>query len=276
MTFVGVGMTTCAATSVRTGENCVNFDRTSTATHLISIIAAEGKLALFARSAADVLHLHVTGLLIIRTFAFYQNNKKILYILLVVAAIAIAGAIGITELVEKLQGPPPAGDTYGCEFGTSDATAIEYGFLVLFEAILMGLTVHKRFAYYRDSRSPLLMKLYWDGLIYMSFVLLASLFNIIIKLPFFVVDNFASIMDSPQLVIHGVLASRIFFNLRETNLQTQQMVFGSHIPLSRAGAASTNADGDIGSLLFRQVGSTILSHTNEGDQPAEARVGHQA
>ncbi|KIJ68196.1 hypothetical protein HYDPIDRAFT_106345 [Hydnomerulius pinastri MD-312] len=244
MTFVGAGMTTYASTSVRTGENICGR-------RIIS-------------------HLHVTGLLIIRTFAFFQNNKKILYILLMIGAIAIAGAVGTTQWVEKLQGPPPAGDKYGCEFAVSDTSAIPYGFLVLHEAILMGLTIYKRFAYYRGSRSPLLMKLYWDGMIYMSVVLLVSLFNTVVQLPFISVDNFASIMDLPQLVIHGILASRIFFDLRETSLQTPQMVFGSHTPLSRARAASPNADGNISSLVFRQVGGTILSHTNEGDQPAEA------
>ncbi|KAG2079097.1 hypothetical protein BDR04DRAFT_1146792 [Suillus decipiens] len=88
MAFVAAGMTSYAAIATRANENCSRFSQASNAIHIISIVASE-------------------GLLIIRTYAFWQQKKKLLAVLLVLAAICIACAVSITQVTTLLFKIPP-------------------------------------------------------------------------------------------------------------------------------------------------------------------------
>ncbi|KAG1745755.1 hypothetical protein EDB19DRAFT_462200 [Suillus lakei] len=210
VTFIGAAMTTFAAVADRSKYNsCSTFNNVSSASHMISIIAAE-------------------GLLIFRTFAFWQQSKKVLAWLLVLAAICVAGSIGVTKAVNNLNPPAPGANTTGCVFESGKTSAIQYGFLILFELVLVILTVYKRFHFYRDSRSRLVTTLSRDGLVYMTCIIMASVANIFVDL--FASATYTNIMDAPQLVIHGVLASRILFNLRESR-DSESAIIGGIFPL---------------------------------------------
>ncbi|KAG1742938.1 hypothetical protein EDB19DRAFT_1827634 [Suillus lakei] len=96
MAFVAAGMTAYgeqlvpvspAAIATRDNEDCSHFSAASNAIHIISIVAAE-------------------GLLIIRTYAFWKQSKRLLAILLVLAAISIACAVSITQVVGNLTAAP--------------------------------------------------------------------------------------------------------------------------------------------------------------------------
>jgi len=204
-------MTTYAAVADRSKfKSCSTFNSVSSASHLISIIAAE-------------------GLLIFRTFAFWQQSKKVLIWLLILAAICIAGSVGVTKVVDSLNPFAPGANTTGCVFESGKASAIQYAFLILFELALIILTVYKRFHFYRDSQSRLVTTLYRDGLVYMACIIMASVANIFVAL--FAPVSYTDIMDAPQLVIHGVLASRILFNLRQSR-ETDSEIIGGIFPLS--------------------------------------------
>ncbi|KIK45101.1 hypothetical protein CY34DRAFT_105659 [Suillus luteus UH-Slu-Lm8-n1] len=75
------------------------------------------------------------GLLIIRTYAFWKQNKRLLAVLLVLAAISIACAVSITQVVNNLAAPPDpsAPPTSNCTFEAGRSSAIQYGFLVAYE-----------------------------------------------------------------------------------------------------------------------------------------------
>ncbi|KAG1730785.1 hypothetical protein EDB19DRAFT_1912822 [Suillus lakei] len=117
MAFVAAGMTAYAAIATRDNEDCSHFSAASNAIHIISIVAAE-------------------GLLIIRTYAFWKQSKRLLAILLVLAAISIACAVSITQVVGNLMAAPvdpSAPPTSNCTFEAGRSSAIQYGFLVAYE-----------------------------------------------------------------------------------------------------------------------------------------------
>lgn len=212
-TLMGTAMTTYAAVTDRSKyTSCATFDNVSYSSHLISIIAAE-------------------GLLICRTFAFWHQNKKLLVWLLVLAAFSILGAVGVSRIVgifHPIDSPGP--HSTGCAFGSGKGSAIQYGFLIIYELVLMILTIYKRFNFYKGARTRLVTTLYRDGMIYMACITMTSFANILIALV--VPGNYTNILDAPQLVIHGVLASRILFNLRRESYQYDSAVIDGSMPLA--------------------------------------------
>lgn len=211
VTFMGTAMTTYAAVTDRSHYiSCATFNAVSYSSHLISIIAAE-------------------GLLIFRTYAFWGQNKKLLVFLLVLAAFSIVGAVGVSEVVSILRlVNSPGFDPTGCVFGSGKRSTIQYGFLILYELVLMILTIYKRFNFYKGVRSRLVTTLYRDGMIYMTCIIMVSFTHIVIALV--VPGAYTNILDAPQLVIHGVLASRIIFNLRQSR-ESNSMIIDGMFPL---------------------------------------------
>ncbi|KAJ8587396.1 hypothetical protein M405DRAFT_741907, partial [Rhizopogon salebrosus TDB-379] len=184
--------------------------------HMISIIAAE-------------------GLLIFRTYAFWQQSKKVLIWLLILAAICIAGSVEVTKAVDSLNPPAPGGtpNTTGCVLESGKSSAIQYAFVILFELALMILTVYKRFHFYKDSHSRLVTTLYRDGLVYMACIIMVSVANIFVDLLAPVRLFLPLIVLRPQLVTHGVLASRILLNLRQSR-ETDSEIIDRIFPLAHA------------------------------------------
>ncbi|KAG2358454.1 hypothetical protein BDR07DRAFT_1489433 [Suillus spraguei] len=199
MAFVAAGMTSYAAIATRANENCSNFSRASNAIHIISIVAAE-------------------GLLIIRTYVFWKQNKKLLAVLLVSAAICIACAVSITQVVSDLLATPvdpSAPPTSNCTFQAGRTSAIQYGFLVVYELLLLSLMVFKRNRDYRDSNSRLVKAVFQGGMQYITAMVFVSLANILIMSV--VPASYNMLMNLPQLVLHSMLASRVLFSLRESD-----------------------------------------------------------
>ncbi|KAG1735116.1 uncharacterized protein EDB91DRAFT_1250644 [Suillus paluster] len=206
MPFAAAGMTSYAAIATRANEDCSHFSRASNAIHIISIVAAE-------------------GLLIIRTYAFWKRNKKFLIVLVVLAAICITCAVTITQVVDNIVSTPanPSDDNPGfkdpptsnCTFEAGRSSAIQYGFLVAYELLLMSLTVFKKYKDYRDSNSRLVKAVFQGGVLYMTAIIFVSVANIVIMSA--VPASYDMMMDVPQLVLHSMLASRVLFNLRESD-----------------------------------------------------------
>ncbi|KAJ8584663.1 hypothetical protein M405DRAFT_936477 [Rhizopogon salebrosus TDB-379] len=159
--FIVVVMNTYAAVANRSkSESCDTYESVSNAFHMISIIAAE-------------------GLLIFCTYAFWQQSKKVLIWLLILAAICTTGSVGVTKAVDRLN---PRTNTAGCVLESGKSIAMQYAFLILFELVLVILTVYKRFHFYEDLHSRLVTTLYRDELVYMACVIMASVANIFVGL----------------------------------------------------------------------------------------------
>ncbi|KAH7918893.1 hypothetical protein BV22DRAFT_1134257 [Leucogyrophana mollusca] len=203
MTFVGAGMTVYAAIGSRTARECTPFGMASNAIHIISIISAE-------------------GLLILRTYAFWQRSKIMLISVIIFGAGCLASAITMAMFIKIPALPESLVDTNtgACVFQTYRASSLQYVWLVVFELGLLGLTIFKRFRHYHYSTSPLITVLYRDGVYYMVTIIITSFLNMMVTL--FAPPSYNEILDTMQLVLHSVLASRILFNLRESNGSMQQ------------------------------------------------------
>ncbi|KAG2132445.1 uncharacterized protein EDB93DRAFT_1331694, partial [Suillus bovinus] len=191
MAFVAAGMTSYgkqlstspAATATRANENCSRFGQASNAIHIITIVAAE-------------------GLLIIRTYAFWKQNNKFLAVLLVLAAICIACAVSITQVIGNLVAHANPSDPHisKCTFKATRSSAIQYVFLVAFELLLISLMVFKKYQDYRDSDSRLVRAVFQGGVRYMTAIISVSVAHILIMCV--VPESYDEIMDLPQLVLH--------------------------------------------------------------------------
>ncbi|KAG1745756.1 hypothetical protein EDB19DRAFT_1906266 [Suillus lakei] len=227
VTLIGAAMTTFAAVADRSKyTSCLTFNNVSYGEQRYDRLefSKVGLMAFFIVLNPHAYHFYPVGLLIFRTFAFWHKNRKLLVWLLILAVICIVGAVGVTKAVNILHPAPPT------VFASGKSSATQYGFLILYElAVLMILTIYKRLHFYRGARSRLVTTLYRDGMIYMACIIMASIANICVALV--VPGAFTNIMDAPQLVIHGVLASRILFNLRQSR-QSDSVIVDGIFPLT--------------------------------------------
>ncbi|KAG1894764.1 uncharacterized protein F5891DRAFT_709661 [Suillus fuscotomentosus] len=190
--FAGVGMT--AYDALRISDKCASTLE-GNIIHIIGIVAAE-------------------ALLIIRTWAFWQKSKRLLIGLLVYSVLTIVAVLAVdlspTVLIPGEE--PPLGT---CYFESTRNGAVAYMFLAMFESVILTLTVYKRVHDYKNFESGIVVTLYHDGMVYMLCILGITLANVIIgaALP----SAYSNMLDTLQLVIHSVLASRILFRLRHTN-----------------------------------------------------------
>ncbi|EGO18982.1 hypothetical protein SERLADRAFT_374720 [Serpula lacrymans var. lacrymans S7.9] len=101
----------------------------------------------------------------------------------------------------------------GCIFAGNQTNAIQYAFLVVFEIVLLFLTALKRYKFYEHARDSIVITtLFRDNVLYMGAIISISLANIIVIVT--VLVNFDACREY-------VLASRILFNLRETQNYTR-------------------------------------------------------
>ncbi|KAG1727092.1 uncharacterized protein EDB91DRAFT_1350397 [Suillus paluster] len=180
------------------GESCVRFGQASNVLHIICIIAAE-------------------GLLITRIYASW-NSKRLLTFLLVfpVVCFIISYIISDTPLVfnssntTQINLPNPG----NCLFVGGRNSVFEYAALLLYELVLLCLMLFIKSRRYKNTVGPLQETFFNDSVRYMICIMITSSFSIILTMvpPI----TWVSITDSPQIVIHSVLASRILFNLRES------------------------------------------------------------
>ncbi|KAH7922960.1 hypothetical protein BV22DRAFT_621571 [Leucogyrophana mollusca] len=197
--FAGVTMSVYAALGNRAGQNCVAFGQASNALHIIGILAAE-------------------GLLILRTYAFWKCSKKLLAVLLVLAAACLAGAITsprfiiITLPSDRTENIIYWSDS-GCIFLTGRNASLQYVFLMFYEIVVLSLTAYQRLHSHRDSKNSVLATLYRDSMLYVACIILMSAITIIVG--FGLPLSYGAMLDCPQVVIHSILASRILFNLHE-------------------------------------------------------------
>ncbi|KAG2124759.1 hypothetical protein BD769DRAFT_1640618 [Suillus cothurnatus] len=127
--FVGVGMT--AYDALHVSNQCASTVE-GYIIHVICIVAAE-------------------SLLVVRTWAFWQKSKRLLIGLLVYIVLSVAGAITVDLIPTMLipgEEPPPG----TCYFEGIRSAAVVYMFLVVFESVMLILTVYKRFHNYKDCQ----------------------------------------------------------------------------------------------------------------------------
>ncbi|KAG1807690.1 uncharacterized protein BJ212DRAFT_1536116 [Suillus subaureus] len=252
MAFVAAGMTSYgeqlpvshAAIATRANEDDIEYSaRTLARLQMVINVLSSQRFTDFTAAIHIISIVAAEGLLIIRTYVFWKQSKKLLAVLLVLAAISIACAVSITDVVSNLLAAPvdpsdgnlgfKAPPTSNCTFQAGRSSAVQYGFLIAYESLLMSLMVFKRYQDYKDSDSRLVRAVYQGAVRYMTAIIcwwsfvqfnmscvesllpVVSVVNIVIMSV--VPASYNMMMDVPQLVLHSMLASRVLFGLRESD-----------------------------------------------------------
>ncbi|KAG1750465.1 uncharacterized protein EDB91DRAFT_1244047 [Suillus paluster] len=188
------------------GENCAEYGTASNVLHILSVVAAE-------------------GLLITRIYASW-NSKRLLTSLLAFSVICVVTSyiLSDTKLVSNSTNTTPIylpnmigvniPDPGDCLFMGGRNNVFNYAALLLFELVLFCLMLFIRFGMYKNTVGPLQKTFFKDTMKYMICIMIMSSFSILLTM--FPPVTWVAITDSPQIVIHSVLASRILFNLRES------------------------------------------------------------
>ncbi|KAG2123557.1 hypothetical protein BD769DRAFT_1670046 [Suillus cothurnatus] len=158
--------------------------------HIISIVAAE-------------------GLLVIRTWAFWQRSKRMLIGLVTYSVVTVIAATSINVLRNQ-------------QLTAVSNAVLVYAFLTLFESVILVLTAYKKFSDYRKFNSSIIITLYGGSMFYMLCIIAITVTNMVINAVFPV--GYTNLLDTLQVVIHSVLASRIMFHLRSSH----DLIYGMH------------------------------------------------
>ncbi|KAG2357242.1 hypothetical protein BDR07DRAFT_388290 [Suillus spraguei] len=185
--FIGAGLTVYDALNVDVPpargkvENII---------HIIGIVAAE-------------------GLLVIRTWAFWQRSKRMLIGLVTYGALTVIAITFINVRIGNVQLTAVPDDV------------LVYILLALFECVILALTVYKKFSNYRKSESSIVTALYSGSMFYMSCIIAITVLNALNDAVFPV--GYLGMFDTLQVVIHSILASRIMFHIRSSDDQVTEM-----------------------------------------------------
>jgi len=172
-------------------------------------------------------------MLIVRTYAFWERNRKILIGMCTFGVVCMVAAIVTSETIAS----QPSNSVYkalGCSGVESTiATAIQFICLIVYEMGMLCLNWIPFRRMKRQNSSGRFITLYRDGIVYVAAILVFSVINAVITLSTPI--QYSAIFNSLQMVAHSILTSRIFFNLRETMRWDQRST--PSIPLSDFHAA---------------------------------------
>ncbi|KAG1781203.1 hypothetical protein EV702DRAFT_1193385 [Suillus placidus] len=191
--FAGALMTSYSA--VKTwNTDCTPFNDAVNGIHFLGIIGSE-------------------GLLIARVYAFSGNKKAYLIILLSFGLVILVAAVILSAAPINFNIPVAP----RCVLEGARSSALPYVLLMFFEIVLMITTAFLRYRYYFGFHDTLIRSIYRDGLLYMFCITMMSTVNVIViaVLPL----SYSEMLNTPQIVVHSVLASRILFNLQANREQ---------------------------------------------------------
>ncbi|KAH9001908.1 hypothetical protein EDB86DRAFT_3130148, partial [Lactarius hatsudake] len=183
----------------------VKLDKVTTCLRLVAVLCSELILAT-------------------RTWAIWERSRRMLVFLAVLATACAATAIVIIErdIVTTVVAPSAAPTIQGvqqCQVLTSavkHAWIVPYLVVMVFEAVVLALTVYKILGYHRgipkQLRSKLFDVLWVDGVMYFVFMLLLGILNIGLVLQVQVPQLRAG-GTQLQTVLHSVLSTRIVLHL---------------------------------------------------------------
>jgi len=198
--FIGMALTAYAALRPNSPQ-CHRSSSDEDVFHAISI------------SAAEIL-------LIVRTYAFWKGDKRVLYGLIVYGTLILAAAL-IIGFIPNYNLLPNQEVLSGCYVVSTRNTALVYALILAFEIVILFLTAYKEYHDYRRVRvrKSVIHRLFFDGVFYITCIGLISVINVIIAAALPV--QYSDMLDIPQVTLHSVLASRIMFSLRKSTREVR-------------------------------------------------------
>lgn len=157
------------------------------------------------------------AIMIIRTYALWGNNRKILIFLLTFLGLIAAPVLVIlTFFLRSLKyGEPPLPTVTGC-YPTEGSIILfaDFVLLISLETVIMALTLWIGVKRFRHSHNRLVYTLYRDGIFFFVYLFLISAGNIIVLVagP----PEYVDLLNTFQRVMHSVLSTRVMLHVRDT------------------------------------------------------------
>jgi len=166
--------------------------------------------------------LAAEGLLLIRTIALWNSNRRVCHALTAIYCIVgivmfvcfvIMDSLKFSSICEETFPP----DVTASDTGLSRVTLGMFSSAAFFELVVLALTIHHGHTWRSGFRirGRITSAVIQGNLVYASSIFLTSIANI----AFFALpldDGWNGILTNFQAVLHGIVASRILFNLRDS------------------------------------------------------------
>ncbi|KAJ7260152.1 hypothetical protein C8J57DRAFT_1338310 [Mycena rebaudengoi] len=166
-------------------------------------------------------------MLVMRTYALYERNKRVLVFMIVVSCAAVGVAawsvVGRSSgSAEEEQQEPPPPQYIGCPSQVPKSASLDLAIawisMAVFDCMIFLLTLYRALSRHHSSGMTLLTVLLRDGSIYFGVMVLANLSNIITILAG---TNYTrGIATTSTNVISTIMISRLMLNLRDPVLST--------------------------------------------------------
>ncbi|KAI0340397.1 hypothetical protein BDW22DRAFT_1430992 [Trametopsis cervina] len=217
-----------------------------------------------------VLSQALVGLLLnIRTYALYERDRRIKWVLVVVSLTVLS--VGCWGVIANNSPPPEEPAGIGCNFGMSQSAGYyliaAWGSLLVFDLMIFALTLYKVVSTGRMGQRSLFDVIIRDGAMYFGMI---AAFNVCTILTLVLGRPLIRAMTSTLTnVISTSLISRLMFNIRDPNLtgrrlttsqssysrrdawrssvpiSTDSQIVSSVLPMSDGGATTTTWDLDL-------------------------------
>jgi len=162
----------------------------------------------------------VAVMLIMRTFALYERNKKILAFTILVTLGAFTFAVWILLTGNDVDTLSAQIAAFGCPLGTSHSKSLRlaaaWSGMLIFDVTIFGLTLFKALRL-NTRRGNLLTVLIRDGSVYFALMIASNAFNIgtyTMGNPF--TRGSATTVTN---VVSSVMISRLMFNIRDPKIR---------------------------------------------------------
>lgn len=153
-------------------------------------------------------------ILLVRTYGLMGNSKPVLYGLLLLFSVAFGIDCWILALFmsSRTFAPPPLPIWPGCFPASESSVGIyDYVTVIIYESVILFLTLYRGYKHFRYSATPLLFILYRDGALFFALLVALSLGNVLtlgIGVP-------KAYLTTVQSVFHSILSTRILLHARE-------------------------------------------------------------
>ncbi|KAF8590055.1 hypothetical protein K439DRAFT_1657616 [Ramaria rubella] len=159
-------------------------------------------------------------ILIFRTWATWGQNRTILVLLVVLMTLVGVPAIYLTHAgLTSLQfSESPIPTVRSCFIVSKHDKNLlwDFALILLFETIILGLTLLRRVCHYGRSTSSMASTLYKDGITYYIYLTGFSIANVAFL---GLIEDSGATLILMQRVIHSVLTGRILLNIRLAGAQ---------------------------------------------------------
>ncbi|KAJ7917155.1 hypothetical protein B0H13DRAFT_2322583 [Mycena leptocephala] len=214
----------------------------------VPVVFQCNKLHLYHEYFAVVTQIIIGIMLILRTYALYERNRRVLSLMIFVAAgvIAVGGWAVISgpgaKAGDEVREVPPLHLYIGCSAGISASQSVglaaAWAGMGMFDLTIFVLTLYRALSRRRAQSQGLVTVLLRDGSIYFGVIVAANLANILTFI--FAGPYTRGAPTTFTNVISSIMISRLMFNLRDPSLSTGR--FSTSATLTREGMFSTYLD----------------------------------